>query len=66
LYLRAVSEARNREDLHREVIRLYGKLGRRSEAADHYQKLEQEFKERYGFKPSPETQHVYQEAIGGG
>lgn len=64
LYLRAVSEAPNREDLHREVIRLYGKLGRRSEAADHYKKLEKDFQQRYGFAPSPETQSAYQEAVG--
>lgn len=64
LYLRAVSEAGNREDLHREVIRLYGKLGRRSEAAEHYKKLEADFESRYGFSPSPETRAVYQEATG--
>lgn len=64
LYLRAVGEAYNREDLHREVIRLYGKLGRRSEAAEHYKKLEADFKERYGISPSPETQAIYQDAIG--
>jgi DNA-binding SARP family transcriptional activator len=65
LFLRAVSEAFNREDLHREVIRLYGKLGRRSEAAEHYQKLEADLNEKYGIEPSPETQAIYQEVIGG-
>ncbi len=64
LYLRAVGEAPNREDLHREVIRVYGKLGRRSEAAEHYKKLEKDFNDRYGFSPSPETQAAYQEAVG--
>lgn len=65
LYLRAVSEAYNREDLHREVIRLYGKLGRRSEAAEHYQRLEMDFQDRYNITPSPETQAIYKDVIGG-
>ena len=65
LFLRAVSEAPNREDIHREVIRLYGTLGRRGEAAAHYQRLERDLAEQYGISPSPETQAVYQEAVGG-
>lgn len=64
LYLRGVSEASNREDLHRQVIRLYGQLGRRSEAAEHYQKLEATLQERWGISPSPETQEVYRQAVG--
>lgn len=63
LYLRAVSEYPNREDIHREVIRLYGRLGRRSEAAEHYHKLERSMREQFGIAPSPETQAVYQEVI---
>jgi DNA-binding SARP family transcriptional activator len=64
LFLRAVSESPNREDLHREVIHLYGLLGRRSEAAEHYQSLKQTMEQRYSISPSPETQAIYQEAIG--
>jgi DNA-binding SARP family transcriptional activator len=64
LYLRAVNEAPNREDWHREIIRLYGVLGRRGEAAEHYQRLEADLRERYNIQPSPETQAVYQEVIG--
>jgi DNA-binding SARP family transcriptional activator len=64
LFLRAVSESPNREDLHREVIYLYGQLGRRSEAAEHYQNLKKTMEERYSISPSPETRAVYQEAIG--
>jgi DNA-binding SARP family transcriptional activator len=63
LYLRAVGEYPNREDIHREVIRLYGQLGRRSEAAEHYHKLERNMREQFGIAPSPETQAVYQEVI---
>ena len=64
LFLRSVSEAYNREDLHREVIRAYGKLGRRSEAAEHYRKLQTDLQERYAISPAPETQALYQEVIG--
>lgn len=64
LFLRAVSEHPNREDLHREVIRLYGALGRRSEAAEHYQRLERNLREQFGIDPSPETQAAYKEVVG--
>jgi two-component system, LytTR family, response regulator len=64
LLLRALNDAYNREDLHRGVLRLYGKLGRRAEAADHYQKLEHEFREKYSIEPAPETQTVYRQAVG--
>ncbi|MBN1120144.1 MAG: hypothetical protein JXJ17_03635 [Anaerolineae bacterium] len=63
LFLRAVSEAGNREDLHREVLKLYGKLGRRGEAAEHYQNLMIELEERYKIAPAPETQAIYQDII---
>jgi len=63
LFLRAVSEAGNREDLHREVLKLYGRLGRRGEAAEHYQNLMIELEERYKIAPAPETQAIYQDII---
>lgn len=40
LLLRAVNENVTRQDLHRRVMSLYADLGRRSEAASHYQKLQ--------------------------
>ncbi len=64
LFLRALSEAYNREDLHREVLQLYGKLGRRSEAAEHYRKLEVDLRDKYSIEPSPETQAIYREVVG--
>ncbi len=63
MFLRAVSEAGNREDLHREVLKLYGKLGRRGEAAEHYQNLVMELEERYKIAPAPETQAIYQDIV---
>jgi DNA-binding SARP family transcriptional activator len=63
MFLRAVSESGNREDLHREVLKLYGKLGRRGEAAEHYQNLVMELEERFQIAPAPETQAIYQEVV---
>lgn len=64
LYLRAVSEYPNREDLHREVMILYNKLGRRSEAVAHYQQLETDLKQALNISPSSETRAVYDEIVG--
>ncbi|MFN8451188.1 MAG: bacterial transcriptional activator domain-containing protein [Anaerolineae bacterium] len=55
LYLRAVGENPRRQDIHREVMRLYTSLGRRSEAAAHFQKVQQEL----GKDIEPETRAVY-------
>jgi DNA-binding SARP family transcriptional activator len=63
LYQRALNEAYNREDLHREIIRLYGRLGRRSEAVEHYRRLETDLSERFGIKPSPETKALFEEVV---
>lgn len=59
LYLRAVGENPRREDIHREVMRLYTSLGRRSEAAAHYQKMRQELNNEI----EPETLAVYEEIM---
>ncbi len=59
LYQRAVSENVTREDIHREIMRLYTSLGRRSEAAAHYQKMLQELNNQV----SDETRAVYEEIM---
>ena len=56
LYQRAVNENAHREDIHREIMRLFTSLGRRSEAAAHYQKMLQELNS----KITPETRAVYE------
>ncbi|MEO0565965.1 MAG: bacterial transcriptional activator domain-containing protein, partial [Chloroflexota bacterium] len=40
LFQRALTENNTRQDIHREVMKLYASMGRRSEAAAHYQELE--------------------------
>jgi len=42
LFQRAVTENNTRQDLHREIMRLFASMGRRSEAAAHYQNLVEE------------------------
>jgi tetratricopeptide (TPR) repeat protein len=59
LYQKAVSENARREDIHREIMRLFTSLGRRSEAAAHYQKILQELNS----KIAPETRAVYEEIM---
>ncbi len=63
LYIRAISEDPRREDLHRAIMQLYAKLGRRSEAAAHFQRLEEDLKAGYGVEPEPETRALYNEIM---
>jgi DNA-binding SARP family transcriptional activator len=62
LFQRALGEDFSRENIHWDVMRLYAHMGRRSEAAAHYQKLVEEFKKE-NREPSPETQAIYQEIM---
>ncbi len=58
LFQRALNEDTSREEIHREIMQLFTRLGRRSEAAGHYQKLVDELA-RNGQEPSPETTALY-------
>jgi two-component SAPR family response regulator len=62
LFQKALSEDNSRENIHREVMQLYAKLGRRSEAAAHYQRLADEF-DKEGQQLSPETETLYSEIM---
>ncbi|MGQ9887929.1 MAG: AfsR/SARP family transcriptional regulator [Aggregatilineales bacterium] len=62
LLQRALNEDSTREDIHREVMRLYAQMGRRSEAAAHFQRLAEEL-DRVGRKPEDETQSLYAEIM---
>lgn len=62
LFQRALAENSEHEGLHRETMRLYTSLGRRSEAAAHYLKLVDDLK-RQGRKPEPETVALYNEIM---
>jgi DNA-binding SARP family transcriptional activator len=59
LLLRAVGENDRFEPIHRQIMQLYADLGRRSEAAGHYQKLVERLRSD-GRAPEAETQALYQ------
>jgi len=58
LLQRAVAENDRYEPIHRQIMQLYADLGRRSEAAAHYQRLVDRLKSE-GAVPEPETQELY-------
>lgn len=58
LYQKALGEDPRNEHLHRQVLRLYAKLGRRSEAAAHYQHMISEMSSEKSHL-SLETQELY-------
>jgi DNA-binding SARP family transcriptional activator len=62
LFQRALAEDSTRENLHRDVMQLYTRLGRRSEAAQHFQKLKDEMA-KTGKEPSSETKTLYEEIM---
>lgn len=59
LFQKALSEDNSREDIHREIMQLYTRMGRRSEAAAHYQRLVDDLA-RHQRTLSPETEKLYQ------
>lgn len=59
LLLRAVGENDRFEPIHRQIMQLYADLGRRSEAAGHYQKLVERLRGE-GREPEKETKTLYQ------
>lgn len=58
LLLRAVSENDRFEPIHRQIMQLYADLGRRSEAAAHFQKLVEKLKAE-GKEVEAETRDLY-------
>lgn len=62
LFQKALSEDNTREDIHREIMQLYTKMGRRSEAAAHYQRLVDDLS-RNNAKPTVETEKLYKEMM---
>ena len=62
LFQRALAEDPTREDVHREVMQLYTQLGRRSEAAAHYQRLMEELA-KDNLEPAPSTRELYQQIM---
>jgi len=57
-FTRALKEIPEREDVHREVIRLYMELDMHSDAREQYERLEQMLKEHYDLEPSRESREL--------
>lgn len=62
LLLRAANEDSLRQDIHRDIMRLYADLGRRSEAASHYQRLQETLNEHTD-ELDAETRELYGELM---
>ncbi len=60
-FMRAIHEKPLREDIHREVMSLYTKLGYTDEAVHQYQQLEVLVQDLVGVPPAPETQALLQQ-----
>lgn len=62
LLQRAVNEDPRRQDIHRRLMALYADLGRRSEAASHYQRLQETLRE-LNASLEDETKQLYRELM---
>ena len=58
-FIRALKETPEREDIHREVMSLYLKMGMRDDAREQYNKLVESLRTTLNIGPSRETQDLY-------
>lgn len=59
LLQKALQEDNSRQDIHQDVMRIYATLGRRAEAAAHFQKLKEDY-DKANIALLPDTEAVYQ------
>ena len=59
-FVRALKEMPGREDIHREVMSMYLKLGMREDALRQYQTLEKILQDTVGIGPSKPTRELYE------
>jgi len=62
LLQRAAGEDESRQDIHRQIMQLYSDLGRRSEAASHYRRLQEILKE-HNMPMQEETKSLFEELM---
>lgn len=60
-FVRSLKETPEREDIHREVMRLYLKLGMVHDARVQYQRLEETLQKTVGISPSRESRELYEQ-----
>jgi two-component SAPR family response regulator len=58
-FVRALREQPQREDIHREVMKLYNRLGRIDDALAQYNTLEQQLQDTLGVAPDKATTELY-------
>lgn len=58
-FIRSLKETPEREDIHRELMNLYFKLGRTEDARAQYRQLVDTLHTRLGIRPSRESQELY-------
>ncbi|MBS1251509.1 MAG: HTH-type transcriptional regulator MalT [Anaerolineales bacterium] len=64
LFERIVAEDPYKEEIHREIMRLYAGLSQRAAAAKHYQELKELLWEDLEIDPMPETAELYEAIVG--
>jgi DNA-binding SARP family transcriptional activator len=62
LFQKALAENPRLEDVHREVMKLFASMGRRSEAAAHFQRLVEDLK-KSNQEPMDETKQLYKDIM---
>ncbi len=63
-FTRALKETPAREDIHREVMKLYTRLDMPDDARSQYQHLEKMLKDQFGITPAKETRELYEKLVG--
>jgi len=58
-FTRSLAHTPEREDIHREIMNIYLKLGRKQDALLQYRQLAETLKTSYNINPSRETQDLY-------
>jgi len=59
-FTRALKETPEREDIHREVMKLYIEMGLEKDARKQYKHMEKRLKQTVGLKPSEESKALYE------
>lgn len=58
-FTRSLAHTPEREDIHREVMNIYLKMGRKQDAVTQYKQLSETLRTSYNINPSRETQDLY-------
>ena len=62
-YTRSLKEMPQREDLHRDAMRMYIEMGRNADAMEQYKRLVAYLDQEVGVPPSPQTRILYESLL---